>query len=140
VRLLRAEAAPLCLARVSVATHLLRVLSIGRQLLLALTAVAFVLATVLPVSVIAMPMPNGAMTDGTGKPCGDCPDKMPLKDAGKMGCGALTCTGVVVALPTRHLLFLPAFAGVAYPQDPLLSRPGATPPPDPFPPRPTVLL
>jgi len=109
--------------------------------LLLLTAVAFMLATVLPASVIAMPMPNDAMTGGAVKPCADCPNKPPLKDHGaKMGCGALACAGVVVALPARQPPFLLSFAAIGYSQGPLLRRPGAPPAPDPFPPRPTVLL
>lgn len=115
--------------------------SFARQLALLLTAVAFVLATVLPAPVVAMPMPNGTMTDGTGKPCSDCPDKAPVKDdATKMGCGALACTGVVVTLPARQVPFLPSFAAIGYPPGQLLSRPRAAPAPDPFPPRSTVLL
>jgi hypothetical protein len=128
------------LALFSFTAYFFRVLSAVRQILLLLTAVAFMLATVLPASVIAMPMPNDAMTGGAGKLCTDCPDKTPLKDGNKMGCGALACAGVAIALPARQPPFLLSFAAIGYSQGPLLSRPGAPPAPDPFPPRPTVLV
>jgi hypothetical protein len=107
--------------------------SILRRATLLLTAVAFLLVTVLPnaISVRAMP----AQT-----PCEHCPDKAPTGgNLGKMACGALACAGVTIGLPARHAPYLPAFAKFAYAAGFVPAIVGAPPTPDPYPPRPVVL-
>jgi hypothetical protein len=127
-----AEASYFCCMGVSLATRLVCVL----------TAIVFVLVTILPASAAMMPMPNGAgMASGTDQPCDDCPAKVPASnDTAKMGCGALACFGVVMAVMTRQALHLPAGMAADYPPTMLLSLCGASPAPDPFPPRSTVLI
>ena len=114
--------------------------SIAKRLILILTAVAFVFATALPIGAMSMP-DAAAMTGGTENPCSDCPDKAPVSgDVTKMACGALACAGVAIGLPARQAPYLPAFARHAYPTKAVLEPVGASPTPEPFPPRPTVLV
>ena len=115
--------------------------SCATRLVCVFTAVAFVLATILPASAVAMAMPSGAgMASGTDQPCNDCPDKAPTSnDNAKMGCGALACFGVVMAMLTRSALYHPADMTADYPPIMLANLFGASPAPDPFPPRSTVL-
>jgi hypothetical protein len=114
-----------------------------RRLLLVLTAAAFVLATALPGTVSAMPMPADAMMAGdTGQHCGDCPAKAPGDDGGTkaMPCSVLACSGAVVGLLEPTVLGAPiavAFEYAAWAPD---SRRGRTLPPDPLPPRPRILV
>lgn len=115
--------------------------SVFKRLMLVLTAAAFVLATAVPSAMSAMQMPAGAaMAGGMAKPCSDCPTKAPASnDIAKMICGALTCTGVTIGLPARQAPYLPAFGKLVYAPKPIVKAVGASPAPDPFPPRPTVL-
>lgn len=114
----------------------------AKRLARVLTAIAFVLATILPASAAVMSMRDGAgMAGGMGQPCSDCPDKAPTsKDNTKMGCSALACFGVVMALQTRQALYLPAEMAADYPPAVLANLFGAAPAPDPFPPRSTILI
>jgi hypothetical protein len=107
-----------------------------------LIAIVFVLVTILPASAAMMPMPSGVgMASSTDQPCHDCPTQTPTNDdTTKMGCGALACFGVVVAMMTRQALYLPANMAADYPPAVLANLVGAAPAPDPFPPRSTVLL
>ena len=116
--------------------------SVFKRLMLVLTAAALVLATALPSSVSAMQMRAGtAMMGGMENPCSDCPDKAPASnDPGKMACGALACTGIAIALPARQAPYLLAFGKLVYSPSPVLEAVGTSPAPDPFPPRPTVLV
>lgn len=114
-----------------------------RRLLLVLTAVALVLATALPGTAQAMPMTGGAtIAEGPGQPCDDCPTKAPASDSGSkmMPCGALACAGAVLALPAPAVLGVPVAVAVEYGvgvPSPPRSRALA---PDPFPPRPALLV
>ncbi|MCB4824855.1 hypothetical protein [Roseicella aerolata] len=114
-----------------------------RRLLLVLTALAFVLATALPGTASAMPMPGGAMmAGGPGQPCGDCPTKAPGGDGGTkmMPCSALACSGAVVGLPAPTVLAAPVAVAFEYAGLAPADRQGRTLPPDPFPPRPLPLV
>lgn len=113
-----------------------------RRLLLVLTALAFVLATALPGTARAMPMPDGAMMAGSsGQPCDDCPPKAPASDSGTkmMPCIAFACSGAAVGLPVPTVLGAPVAVAFEYAALAPAGRPGRTLPPDPFPPRPTLL-
>jgi hypothetical protein len=114
----------------------------AKRLALVLTAIAFMLATILPGSAAVTSMAAGAgMASETGHPCGDCPDKASTSnDTAKMECGALACLGVLLALPIRQILRVPAFMATDYGPTVLVERSGASPAPDPFPPRSTVLI
>lgn len=114
-----------------------------RRLLLVLTVFAFVLATALPGAAQAMSMPGGAtMAGSSGQPCDDCPTKAPASDSGTrmMPCGALACSGLVVALPAPAAPHLPAAGVVEYAVGVPVPPRGRALPPDPFPPRPALLV
>ena len=114
-----------------------------RRLVLILTALAFMLATALPGTASAMPMSGGTIMAGVpGQPCGDCAAKMPGGDGGTkmMPCGALACSGAVIGLPTPTVLDAPAAVAFEYAAWAPTSQRGMTPPPDPFPPRPSFLV
>ncbi|MCW3477537.1 hypothetical protein [Limobrevibacterium gyesilva] len=114
-----------------------------RRFLLVVTALAFVLATALPGSARAMPMPDGmAMGGSPAQPCDDCPGKAPAGDPGAkmMVCGALACAGIVTAAPVPLVLEAPFYAGFEYPAQASASQAGVALPPDPFPPRPIRLV
>lgn len=109
--------------------------SVLKRLLLVLTAVAFVFATVLPNCVGATQMHDGmAMTAPMTTPCADCPDKVPANEFAKM-CGALACAGLV-ALPVRQVTCLPEFGKFLYPPSVVQYSLGISLAPDPFPPKP----
>jgi hypothetical protein len=116
-----------------------------RRLLLVLTALAFVLATALPGTASAMPMtPGGSVMAGDfgHQPCGDCPTKVPASDSGTkmMPCSALACSGAVVGLPAPTVLGEPIAVALEYTARVPTSHRGRTLPPDPFPPRPSLLV
>jgi hypothetical protein len=115
---------------------------VAKRLARVLVAVAFVLVTILPGSSAVMAGPSGAgMASAADQPCRDCPSEPPTgNDKAKMACAALACFGVVMALPTRQALNLPADMASDYPPAVLAELFGVTPAPDPFPPRSTVLI
>ncbi|GAV35102.1 hypothetical protein ROTAS13_02774 [Roseomonas sp. TAS13] len=114
-----------------------------RRLLLVLTALAFVLATALPGTASAMPMPGGTTTaGGPGQSCGDCAAKAPGGDGGAkmMPCSALACLGAFVGLPAPAVLSAPVAVAFEYAVGAPAGQRGRALPPDPFPPRPTTLV
>jgi hypothetical protein len=99
-------------------------------------------ARVMPMIGAGMPMSMGMMETAADQPCQNCPDHQSgSRTPDKMpGCPALACiaTSAVIASPTllpEHVSYRTEYAWsvVALPA-------GADPAPDPFPPRPVVLL
>jgi hypothetical protein len=99
-------------------------------------------ARVMPMVGTGMPMSTGMMEKTTDQPCQNCPDhqsgsttpdKMP-------GCPALACIAAPAVVPRPTLLpgRVSYRTEYAWPVIALLA--GADPVPDPFPPRPVVLL
>ncbi len=103
-----------------------------QRLALMLTAIAFVLAGVLPNFAPAMSMP-------VAKPCADCPAKAPGAKHPGMVCCAPACIGAV-AMPAPPPVFLPAFERLAYAPSPMPPTAGKPPAPDPLPPRPAAIV
>ena len=108
-----------------------------------LMALVIALATTMPISVHAMSMPCAANGTAAHNPCPSCPqhpstgdmnpDKMPA-------CQILVCAGPLAMLPTPVMAYEHAFFPVAYVTAPPVHWNDAGPAPDPFPPRPIVLL
>ena len=108
-----------------------------------LIAVVIALAATMPAGVRAMPMPSAVNGMAAHQPCPSCPqhpqsgdtnpDKMPA-------CQILACAGSLAMLPTPVLVQEQAFLRVAYLKTPSARWTDARPAPDPFPPRPIVLL
>jgi hypothetical protein len=107
--------------------------------------IAFIVAlgVAMPTGVGAMSMPDSLMGKAMQRPCQHCPqpqqsgstspDKMP-------GCSVVACVGAVALIPGPVLLPCRALIMARY-VIPASARPaGAAPAPDPFPPRPVVLL
>jgi hypothetical protein len=117
-----------------------------RRAIRVLIAFIVALGLAMPVGVRAMPM-AGAMTGmakaAAGQLCQYCPqphqtgntspDRMP-------GCQALACISAPAVLPSPALLPARAFLGTTYANPLIAHLAGAEPAPDPFPPRPVVLL
>jgi hypothetical protein len=112
-----------------------------RRAMRVLIAFVVALAVTMPVGARAMPTaPDGMATD---QPCQNCPqrdqtgnmnpDKMPP-------CEALVCAGALAMLPTPAVSHWRVQFRIAYPLAPPAHWVDATPAPDPFPPRPIVLL
>jgi hypothetical protein len=109
-----------------------------KRLVFALTAVAFVLATVQANCVDTTGMQNGAaITAAMASPCSGCPGKAPAGELAKMACGALACAGIL-GLPARHVICLPDLGKYIYPLSAVEKMAGISLAPDPFPPRPPV--
>ena len=126
-------------------------LSAGRQYLSTmfrrvahvLIALVIALAATMPVGAHAMPMPSALNGIAAGQPCPSCPqppqsghmnpDKMPV-------CLVLACAGPLAMLPGPVSVREQAFLRVAYLKTPPARWTDARPAPDPFPPRPIVLL
>jgi hypothetical protein len=118
--------------------------SVYRRVTCVLIALVVALATTVPLGAWAMPMPpaSGVMT--VGQPCQNCPqpdqtgniipDKMPP------ACQTLACSGVLATLLTPALVPERVQFKVAYAPVPSARWAEAAPAPDPFPPRPIVLL
>jgi hypothetical protein len=118
-----------------------------RQATRVLIAFLVALGLAMPAGAIAMPMPGTTMSMGTAKaidrPCQHCPqphqpgsaspDKMPT-------CQALACISASAVLPSPMLLPGRMLLGTAYVSAVPARLAGAAPAPDPFPPRPIVLL
>jgi hypothetical protein len=107
--------------------------------------IAFIvaLAATMPAGVRAMPMSPAGSGMGADQPCQNCPqpsqtgntspDKMPP-------CQVFACANVLATLPTPAPIRVRVQFGVAYVQPPSARWSEAAPAPDPFPPRPIVLL
>ena len=108
-----------------------------------LIAFVIVLAATVPVGVHAMPMPPAVSGMTADQPCPRCPSHRQSGDtnSGKMpACQILACAGPLVMLPAPVLAYQQAFLRVAYLMAPPARWADARPAPDPFPPRPIVLL
>ena len=105
-----------------------------------LIAFLVALGLTMPAGARAMPMPAtmvGMMAMTVDQPCQHCPQPVPDKMS---ACQALACMSVPAVLPSPVLLPGRVLLGAAY-ATPLAARlAGAEPAPDPFPPRPIVLL
>jgi hypothetical protein len=110
----------------------------------ALLALIFALAVAIPVSVRAMPisMSGDHMSGMAGDPCQNCPlqqhgnaapDKMPV-------CPVLACVTASAVLPVTAQLPSRVVLRADYVWPPTARLAGADPAPDPFPPRPIVLV
>lgn len=110
----------------------------------ALIAFLVALGLTMPAGVRAMPMSGDMMGHAFDQPCQDCPqhhqnggsttlDKM-------LGCQALACVSASAVLPSSVLLPARALFGTAYVSPEATPLAGAEPVPNPFPPRPIVLL
>ena len=89
-----------------------------------------------------MSMQTGPMATGAGEPCQQCPDQpVPSPMAGKVAlCPMLACVGPLLVLPTVNAIGTRITYRITYPAPVRARFAGATPAPDPFPPRPIVLL
>lgn len=114
--------------------------SMLRRLSHVLLALVIALATTLPVGAHAMPAMAGMTGSGMQQHCPDCPHE-PGTNSDKMpACPILACAGAVALLATPTLPYQRVLLRAAYPAAlPLhwLAEPSA---PDPFPPRPIVLV
>jgi hypothetical protein len=114
-----------------------------RRVTRVLIALVIALAATMPVGVHAVPMPSALNGMAADQPCPSCPqhprtgdtnpDKMPA-------CQILACAGPLATLPSPVLVHEQAFFRVAYATAPPARRTEAGPAPDPFPPKPIVLL
>jgi hypothetical protein len=109
----------------------------------ALIALVIALATTLPVGTHAMPMPSALNGMAADQPCPSCPQHPQTGDMnpGYMpACQILACAGPMAMLPAPVLAHRQAFLRVAYVKVPPARWTEAGPAPEPFPPRPIVLL
>ena len=114
-------------------------ISIMKRLLLALIAIAFIGANVLPSCDASATMQNTAgMTAPMDSSCSDCGSKAPATDLAKMACGALACAGIV-GLPAREAILIPDSGKSVPALSTVDALDGISLAPDPFPPRPTTL-
>ncbi len=101
------------------------------------------LAATMPVGVHAMPMPSALNGMAAQQPCPSCPQH-PLTghmNPGAMpACQILVCAGPLAMLPAPVLAHGKAFLWVAYVKAAPARWTDAVPAPEPFPPRPIVLL
>lgn len=105
-----------------------------------LLAVVVILATTLPTGARAMPMAMGMTGTAIHKDCPNCPDH-PRTGANTDKMPACqVCVGMTATLPSSTLLPVRVFLPAAYLSAPPQRLTGALPAPDPFPPRPTVLV
>jgi hypothetical protein len=114
-----------------------------RRVMHMLIAVIIALAATMPVGARAMPMPPAVNGMAARQPCPSCPQHPPSGDTNpdKMpACQILACAGPLAMLPAPVLVHEQAFLQVAYVKAPPARRTDAGPAPDPFPPRPIVLL
>jgi hypothetical protein len=114
----------------------------ANRVMRALIALVIALATTLPVGTHAMPMPsalNGMAADQT---CPSCPHPQAgdMNPGNMPACQILACAGPMAMLPAPVLAHRQAFLRVAYVKVPPARWTEAGPAPEPFPPRPIVLL
>lgn len=118
---------------------------IARLLVLLLVVVAMAMpagAGVMPMVGKVMPMAAGAMGKMAGQPCQNCPqpDRSGTTSPGKIPCPALACITAPAVLPSPALLPGRIVLKAAYAWPIAAGLVGADPAPDPFPPRPVVLV
>jgi hypothetical protein len=113
-----------------------------RRLTGVLVAVIIAIAATMPGGARAMTMQGGPMQAGASQPCQQCPDDpMPAPMSSKMAlCQMVVCAGPFLVQPTVISTDHPVAHRIAYPARRPARLAGATPVPDPFPPRPVVLL
>lgn len=117
-----------------------------RRLLLVLTALAFMLGAALPGAALAVPdvAAVGGLTvvGSSAQPHAPCSDKAPSGPAGSkmMPCGGVTCTGAMADAASPPLLDRRSHAVLEYPTQAYPGLAGLILPPDPFPPRMTILV
>jgi hypothetical protein len=115
--------------------------SMFRRAMQVLIALIVVLATTMPVGVHAMPMSSALDRMAGHQPCPSCPQPTGHMNPDKMpACQILACAGPLAMLPTPVLAQEQAFFRVAYVKAPPARWTDARPAPEPFPPRPLVLL
>lgn len=107
--------------------------------------IAFIVALGLavPASARAMPMPGDMMGQAVDQPCQHCPQSSQSGSTtpGKMpACQPLGCISAPAVLPSPVLLPGRVLVGAAYVSPEAIRLAGAERAPDPFPPRPIVLL
>jgi hypothetical protein len=108
-----------------------------------LMAFVVALAGAMPVRVHAMPMQSIANGMPSSQPCSSCPQQSQTghkKPADMPACQIFACAGPTAMLPAPVLTLGQAFLRVLYGKGPPSRRPEAGPAPDPYPPRPIVLL
>ena len=118
-------------------------LAMLRRAVHVLIAAVIALAAVMPIGAHAMPMPSAANGMAADQPCPSCPQHRQSGDTnpGKMpACQILACAGPLAMLPAPILAHEQAFLRVAYLMAPPAHWAEARPAPDPFPPRPIVLV
>ncbi|MFZ3237209.1 MAG: hypothetical protein WA417_08700 [Stellaceae bacterium] len=108
-----------------------------------LIALVFALAATMPIGLHAMPMPSAVNGTAAHNPCPSCPQHPMSGDInlGKMpACQILACAGPLAMPAAAVLAHGPAFLRVVYAIAPPTRWTDRGPAPDPFPPKPTVLL
>jgi hypothetical protein len=112
-----------------------------RQAARVLISFVVALAVTMPVGAFGMPMaPNGMVAD---QPCQNCPqpDQTGNVNPNNMpACQVLACAGALAMLPTLALSHWHVQFRVVYPLAPPAHWADAAPAPNPFPPKPIVLL
>jgi hypothetical protein len=90
-----------------------------------------------------MPMPSAVNGMATDQPCPSCPQHPQSGDTNPdqmPACQILACAGPLAMLPAPVLVHKQAFLRVAYLKTPPARWTDTRPAPDPFPPKPIVLL
>jgi hypothetical protein len=108
-----------------------------------LIAVIIAIAATIPIGVHAMPMPSAMNGMAADQPCPSCPQHPLTGDTnpGRMPvCQILACAGPLAMLPTSVLAHGQVFFLVAYATAPPARWTDGGPAPEPFPPKPIVLL
>lgn len=108
-----------------------------RRVMCVLIALVVTLATV-PIGARAMPMPQ--TSGGMDQPCHNCPTGNNTPDKMPPVCQALACAGVLAMLPEPARVPERVQFRIFYAPVPSAHWAAAAPAPDPFPPRPIVLL
>lgn len=107
-----------------------------------LIAFLVALGLTMPAGVRAMPMPatmiGMAMT--VDQPCQRCPQPGSTTPGKVPACQAMACISVPAVLPSPVLLPARVLFGPTYASPLTAGMAGAEPTPDPFPPRPIILL
>lgn len=119
--------------------------SVTRVLIALIVAFAVTMpagARVMPMAGSGMPMATGMMEKATDQPCQNCPDHQSGNTAPDkmLGCPILACIAApaVIASPALFPERISYRTEYAWPVMAFLA--GADPAPDPFPPRPVVIL